>query len=84
MSTAVLEHLDTHEKVLLARDLPARTSDTNATLETSTGTIFKVRMGETFSVPGDTGTQYRVLDLREQQAILENLKDKSVVTVGRK
>ena len=84
ISRVSLEDSSTKETVVLMKDLPAKTSASYAVLVSPDGkTNLKVRKGDTFSWPAEQGTTYRVLDLSQDQAVLQQIETKKTWTIPR-
>ncbi|MEA3210714.1 MAG: hypothetical protein QOE70_3771 [Chthoniobacter sp.] len=83
-SILLLEDLGTKERLTLVKDMPARTAASFAMLTSADGaTTIKVRHGETFKWPGDDTATYKVIDLREDQVVLQQLENKKMWTITR-
>jgi hypothetical protein len=83
-SLVVLEDSGTKERLTLIKDMPARTAASFAMLTSADGnTTLKVKQGDTFKWPGDDSASYKVIDLREDQVVLQQLEDKKMWTVTR-
>jgi hypothetical protein len=83
-STVALEDSGTKERLTLVKDMPARTANSFAMLTSVDGaTTLKVKQGDTFKWPGDDTATYKVIDLREDQVVLQQLEDKKMWTVRR-
>jgi hypothetical protein len=73
------------EKVDLVKDMPTRSSASYAVLYSKNGdTSITVKQGETFEWPGEKNTHYRVVDLRSDQVILEQVENKKMWTVPKR
>jgi hypothetical protein len=84
LSQVVLEDSSTKEKIILMKDLPARTSATYAVLVSPDGkTVLKVRKGDVFSWPAEQGSHYKVIDLSQDQAVLLQVETKKTWTIPR-
>lgn len=84
LSQVALEDSSTHEKIVLMKDLPARTAATYAVLVSPDGkTTAKVRKGDTFEWPAEPGVKYRVVDLSQDQAVLQQVETKRTWTIPR-
>ncbi len=84
ISRVSLEDPSTKETVVLMKDLPAKTSASYAVLVSPDGkTNLKVRKGDTFSWPAEQGSTYRVLDLSQDQAVLQQIETKKTWTIPR-
>ncbi len=83
-SIVVLEDSGTKERLTLVKDMPARTAASFAMLTSADGnTTIKVKQGDTFKWPGDDTATYKVIDLREDQVVLQQLENKKMWTVAR-
>lgn len=81
ISNVTLENPDTKERVVLVRDLPARSSETHAILKGADGVEQKVRLDETITLPGQGAKKFKVLELRQDQVIVEELATKRPMTI---
>jgi len=70
LSRVTLVDSTTKEKVVLMKDLPAKTS-------------LKVHHGDVFTWPGESGVTYKVVDLGRDQAVLEQVETKKMWTIPR-
>jgi hypothetical protein len=85
LSRVTLEDPVTKEQTVLVKDMPARSSSSHAVLVSSDGaSTLTVRVGDVFSWPGDEGVTYKVVDLRADQAVLEQVESGRMVTVPKK
>jgi hypothetical protein len=82
-SIVVLEDGGTKERLTLVKDMPARTANSYAVLTAADGKTVKVKQGDTFQWPGDDTASYKVIDLREDQVVLQQVEDKKMWTVPR-
>lgn len=83
-SLVVLEDGGSKERLTLIKDMPARTAASFAMLSSADGnTAIKVKQGDTFKWPGDDTATYKVIDLREDQVVLQQLENKKMWTVAR-
>lgn len=81
-SRVTLEDPSTKERVVLVKDLPARTAGTHAVLTSEDGvTTLTVKVGETFQWPTEPGATYKVIDLREDQVVVQQLETQKMWTV---
>jgi len=84
LSRVTLVDSTTKEKVVLMKDLPAKTSASYALLSSPDGkTSLKVHHGDVFTWPGETGVTYKVVDLGRDQAVLEQVENKKMWTIPR-
>jgi hypothetical protein len=69
-------------EIRLVKGLPARAAQSFAMLAVSgESEPIKVRENEEFALPGDASTLYRVLDLRESQAVIQVVETGETLTV---
>jgi hypothetical protein len=84
LSEVTLADSTTKEKVVLMKDLPAKTSASYAVLSSPDGkSPLKVHRGDVFTWPGETGVTYRVVDLGRDQVVLEQVENKKMWTIPR-
>lgn len=84
LSQVAFEDSSTNEKIVLMKDLPARTAATYAVLVSPDGkTTLKVRKGDVFDWPAEPGVKYRVMDLSQDQAVLQQVDTKRTWTIPR-
>ena len=84
LSRVTLVDSTTKEKVVLMKDLPAKTSASYALLSSPDGkTSLKVHHGDVFTWPGESGVTYKVVDLGRDQAVLEQVETKKMWTIPR-
>lgn len=83
-SLVILEDGGSKERLTLIKDMPARTAASFAMLTSADGnTTIKVKQGDTFKWPGDDTATYKVIDLRDDQVVLQQLENKKMWTVAR-
>jgi hypothetical protein len=81
-SRVTLEDPATKERVVLVKDMPARTAGSTAVLTSEDGTTTKtVKVGDTFQWPADPNATYKVIDLREDQVVVQQLETQKMWTV---
>ena len=84
LSRVTLADSTTKEKVVLMKDLPAKTSASYALLSSPDGkTSLKVHHGDIFTWPGETGVTYKVVDIGRDQVVLEQVENKKMWTIPR-
>ena len=84
LSRVTLTDSATREKVVLVKDLPAKTSASYALLSSPDGkTALKVHHGDVFTWPGETGVTYKVVDISRDQAVLQQVENKKMWTIPR-
>ena len=81
VSNVTLENPDTKEKILLVRDLPARSSETHAIITGADGVEQKVRLDETITLPGQGTKKFKVMELRQDQVVVEEISTKRPLTI---
>jgi hypothetical protein len=84
VSQVTLENSDTKESVVLIRDLPARSSETHAVLVGPGGVEQKVHVDEVIELPGQKGKQFKVLELRPDQVVVEEMGAKRPLTIPKR
>lgn len=84
VSNVTLENPQTKESVVLIRDLPARSSETNAVLIGADGTEQKVRIDDVITLPGQGGKKFKVVDLRADQVVVEDMQTKRPITIPKR
>jgi hypothetical protein len=84
LSQVTLEDSSTKEKFVLTGNLPAKTSASYAVLVTNDGkSSLKVRRGDVFTYPTENGTNYKVIDMSQDQVVLQQVDNKKMWTVPR-
>jgi hypothetical protein len=84
LSQVTLEDSATKEKYVLTGNLPAKTSASFAVLTTHDGkTTFKVHHGDVFTWPDGQGTNFKVIDMSQDQVVLQQVDNKKMWTVPR-
>ena len=84
LSQVTLEDASTKEKYVLTGNLPAKTSASYAVLVTNDGKAsLKVRHGDVFTYPTENGTNYKVIDMSQDQVVLQQMDNKKMWTVPR-
>jgi hypothetical protein len=84
VSNVTLENVGTKETVTLIRDLPARSSDTHAVVVGPNGEEKKVHLDETVEIPGMPGRQFKVIELRADQVLVEELGTKRALSIPKR
>jgi hypothetical protein len=84
MSQVMLENPETKETVFLMRDLPARSSQTHAVIAGTDGSEQKVHFDETFTIASHPGKQFKVIDLRADQVVVQEVGGKAVFTIPKR
>lgn len=79
-----LSNVSTQERVVLMKDLPARTSASYAVLTSADGEkTYQVREGDIFTGP-DGETNYKLLDLRESEVVVQEMETQKIWTVSKR
>ena len=84
MSQVTLENPETKETVFLVRDLPARSSQTHAVIAGADGKEQQVHFDETFTIAAHPGKQFKVIDLRADQVVVQEVGGKTVLTIPKR
>lgn len=84
VSNVTLENVGTKEMVTLIRDLPARSSETHAVVVGPNGQEKRVHLDETVEIPGMPGKQFRVIELRADQVLVEDLETKRALSIPKR
>jgi hypothetical protein len=65
-------------------DMPARSAASYAVLSAGKGSEpLKVHQGDTFHWPRENGTAFKVIDLRSDQIVVQDLATQRMVTIVR-
>ena len=82
VSNLTLTDLDTKERAMLMKNLPTRTGESFAELTSEDGqATVKVKQGETFKWPNDTGAAFKVIDLRADQVVVQEVATRKMWTI---
>lgn len=82
ISSVTLEDPATKERVVLIKDMPARTSATSAEIASRDGqTTIKVRQDEIFEWPGEPGAHFKVIDMSADQVVVQQVENKKMWTI---
>jgi hypothetical protein len=84
MSQVTLENPESKETVFLVRDLPARSSQTHAVITGADGREQKVHFDETFTLASHPGKEFKVIDLRADQVVVQEVGGKTVLTIPKR
>lgn len=84
VSNVTLENTGTKETVVLIRDLPARSSETHAVVVGPNGGEKKVHLDETVEIPGMPGRQFKVIELRPDQVLVEEIGTKRALSIPKR
>jgi hypothetical protein len=81
-SSITLTDTETNERTTLVKNLPTRTADTAAELVSEGGAqTINVKEGETFEWPEGSGAHYKVIDLRADQVVVQEVATKKMWTI---
>lgn len=83
MSQVILESEETKDKLTLVRDMPARSSQSTATIVDVDGTEKQLHFDETFTLTSQPGKTFRVIDLRNDQVVIQDVGTKQTLTIGK-
>ena len=85
LSQVTLEDTSSKEKYVLTGNLPAKTSASFAVLMNpfDSKMTLKVHRGDVFTWPTEGGSNYKVVDMSQDQVVLEQLDNKTMWTVPR-
>jgi hypothetical protein len=84
VSNVTLENMQTKEMVTLIRDLPARSSETHAVVVGPNGEEKKVHLDETVEIPGMPGKQFKVIELRADQVLVEEVGSHRALSIPKR
>jgi len=84
MSRVELDDPTSKERVVLVKDMPAKSAASSALLiSPDRQTSVTVKQGDVFAWPGEQGKSYKVIDLRTEQAVVQEMGTKKMVTIPR-
>lgn len=83
LSRVELEEPATKQKLVLVKDMTVKSASSSAVLTAADGTTLKVRQGETFQWPTEQGATYKVIDLRPDQVVVQQVENKKMWTIPR-
>lgn len=82
ISEVTLVNMSTGSTVVLLPDLPARSPESYAVLHMEgIGEKINVRQDQVFTLPGDRTTKYKVMDLRPNEVVLQEVASNQTVTI---
>ncbi len=70
-------------RVVLVKDMPAKSASSYAILTSSEGIEIKVHQGETFKWPGQKRASYEVMDLRADQVVVQEVETGRMWTLSK-
>jgi ankyrin repeat protein len=81
-SELTLSNVETGEKIVLVRAMPASGANASALLSTGYGgPEIEVKNGQQFTLPQDEKTRYQVIDIRPTQVVIKALNTGQTITV---
>jgi hypothetical protein len=84
VSELTIQNIETNEKVVLVMNQVVDSPDSYALFKfTWNNTEFKVKKDQTFALKPDPNVQYKLIDIRETEAVITNLKTNEQITVPR-
>ena len=84
VSNVTLMNPQTKEKVILVLDMPARSSETHAVVVGADGIEQKIHVDEIVTLPGQGSRKFKVLELRSDQVVVEELGTKRPLTIPKR
>jgi hypothetical protein len=84
VSNVTLVNPQTKEKVILVLDMPARSSETHAVVVGADGIEQKIYVDEIVTLPGQGSRKFKVLELRSDQVVVEELGTKRPLTIPKR
>lgn len=82
VSSLTLTDTETNERAILMKNLPTRTGDSFAELASEDGAqTVKVKQGDTFNWPAETGPAFKVIDLRPDQIVVQEVATQKMWTI---
>ena len=84
VSQVTLENPDTKESLTLVRDMPARSSETYAILTGPGGGEQKIHVDEVIEIPGQKGKKFKVIEIRPEQVVIEEMGTRRPLTIPKR
>ena len=82
LSRVELDDPQSKEKIVLVKDLPTRSTKSYAVLiSPDRQTSVSVKQGATFVWPSEPNVTYKVIDLRPEQAVIQQVDTKKMFTI---
>jgi hypothetical protein len=82
LSSLTLTDNENNQRAVLMRNLPTRTGDSFAELTSADGAkTLKVKQDETFKWPDENGATYKVIDLRADQVVVQDVATRKMWTI---
>lgn len=85
VSNLTLTEVETKERAMLMKDLPTRTGESFAELTSEDGqTTIRVKPDQTFLWPPESGQAFKVIDLRADQIVVQEVATRKMWTIPKK
>ena len=82
LSSLTLTDNESNQRTVLMKNLPTRTGDSFAELTSADAAkTLKVKQDETFKWPDENGATYKVIDLRADQVVVQDLATRKMWTI---
>ena len=82
ISSLTLIDMETNERTILKKNLPTRTGDSFSELTSEDGSkSLTVKEGETFHWPDESGPAFKVIDLRPDQIVVQEIATRKMWTI---
>lgn len=82
LSSLTLIDTETNERTILKKNLPTRTNESFSELTSEDGTkVLKVKEGELFHWPDESGPEFKVIDLRQDQIVVQETATRKMWTI---
>ena len=82
VSSVTLIDMETNERTILKKNLPTRTGDSFSELTSEDGSkSLTVKEGETFHWPDESGPAFKVIDLRPDQIVVQEIATRKMWTI---
>jgi hypothetical protein len=84
LSRVELDDPSSKERVVLVTNMPSKSAASSAVLVSpDRQTSVTVKQGDVFTWPGEEGKSYKVIDLRAEQAVVQQVETKKMLTIPR-
>lgn len=82
VSSLTLIDMETNERTVLKKNLPTRTGDSFSELTSEDGSkSLTVKEGQTFHWPDESGPAFKVIDLRPEQIVVQEIATRKMWTI---
>ena len=82
LSSLTLTDVETNERTTLMKNMPTRTGDSFAELTSADGAkSITVKEGQTFKWPDESGPAFKVIDLRADQVVVQEVATRKMFTI---